>query len=305
MLMLGDSITQGVTFDKNGKMGGTPFLPEGAEIAGSYGPYWKNLIKQNAGCEARAYNWGRASSTSGQRMSTVPKSIRHLNSRRGSEDVSYAVILFGGNDATAGVSIGQYRNNIARMAAEYSRNNIKVILGTVTPRPFNNSAHRTRVSAYRDTVRLIAAGNGYLVADFYSRLSPNFAQNHSGDFKHINPRGYRVMAQTIYDAMSFQIAQLDRSQPPTNSQGSNPDQGSSPVPSGGAGQGTRSGNLDIRYGPWVSTPPLSGSSGGSFERMPAPSVREFDSACEYSQSASRTKCAKPKPNESAPRRWQR
>lgn len=261
LIMMGDSITQGVTLNANGVLGGTPFLPEGQEIQYSYGPHWKTMVSNNSECEPHAYNWGKASARSDERISTVGKAISHLNQRRRRGDISIAVILFGGNDAGQNVPTIQYQQNISLMAQEFSQNNVLPLLGTVTPRPRHSSSHRARVAEYRSVVRSIASSNGYQVADFYSRMTGSFGLYHSGDYRHINSWGYQVMARVVFDLVKDSLEQTEPNPSPStitrNSQSS-----SQPVaPQAGVGS----------FGVPATNAPVTSTLGTNFPTVTTPS----------------------------------
>jgi lysophospholipase L1-like esterase len=128
-----------------------------------------------------------------------------------------AVVILGGtNDLARGIPLTVIEDNYLMMADLASYNRLKVIFASVMPvndvhKSENPSLERTRdrppmyISALNEWIEKLCAQRGYTYLDYYKALVDSggrLKEDLSDDGLHPNPKGYRIMAPLVLEAVN-------------------------------------------------------------------------------------------------------
>ncbi len=155
----------------------------GVDGVGGWQPRLKSLL------EVRVYNYGNSSEVTSQMAARLPG---HMTSRSS----QFVLIMGGTNDVIRGVSRSTIIANLSTMVrAAYSDGRVPIV-ATVPPLIGGrfNSSNGGIIQLNAEILTMTNDFPELVVADMYSLLEPNWAQNNSGDTIHLGALGNQIVA---------------------------------------------------------------------------------------------------------------
>lgn len=183
----GDSITSGYPYFASN---GNGCLPP----CGGYEPELQRLLN-SSGRDSAVKNFGVGGETSSSGLSRIDGVLSVSRPR-------YVLLLEGTNELYY-FSPSTVRTNMSRMAEKALASGVVPVLGTLTP---DTRYPSKPIASTNSLLRELAAEKGIPLADLYSATASNWSAL-TADGLHPNLTGYKVMAQTWFNAIATQEQQ--------------------------------------------------------------------------------------------------
>jgi len=150
------------------------------------------ILSRN-GRNAKIYNLGKQGET------TV-EGLNRLNYLLAEVPTDYLLLLEGANDLRFGISQQTTMANLGAMLDNSVAANVEPIIANLTPDGTNGGYNRAIANSYNPQIKALADRKRMTFSDQYTPLSQNWG-DYTDDGLHPNSAGYRMMANTWYDAI--------------------------------------------------------------------------------------------------------
>lgn len=208
VISIGNSLTAGLQGDSRGVITcaaqGNRVVPaddqpscrgNGVDGVGGWQPRLKSLLG------VRVYNYGNSSEITAQMASRLPSHMATRSSQ-------FVLIMGGTNDVIRGVSRSTIIANLSTMVQDaYNAQRIPIV-ATLPPLIGGrfNSSNGGIVQLNNEILAMRDDFPELVVADMYSLLVSNWAQNNSGDTIHLGTIGNQIVADAWFAAIQQSIA---------------------------------------------------------------------------------------------------